>query len=483
MGNTPVYDQGPCYNQDFDFDQPPYYSLSQPQQFDCLEICRGPHYSSDFQTRNQLVYEPTLGCNYDFPCFDQPSQFTPPQPLPLSELNRTELVRQIINTQEQFKINQEQFNMDVQNEINCLQEMLNLRDSNQDPPVDLYDLKGSDKGDNEIDSLTKEPFDTLLMGDEVIRTTPERENDEFIKSSVDDLVLIPRESEVTSVCDDLECDIPVNTPLPTTDVREENFDINSPLGEYVVDFLMENMDVADLPKHLVKQLFSHLVKNSSLTKRMSVEPLGDDSKPISYDVTFSNSLFDLNDDYTLCYDNPVFDDEFEDISSLDLPKLTPVIHESTLLVTLPLPCTDVLGDTIVDIDLLLGEHLDTLSMRDRETDFNPSRDIEELERLLVDDLVPVLKVFDEPIGNYDSMSKSSETSDLFEELIAEFGLDDSIPTKINDKYHDSESDILYFEQLLNEDTSSDVSPALLPTESSSLDLPLPYPKQICLREV
>ncbi|GKF00001.1 hypothetical protein Tco_0023351, partial [Tanacetum coccineum] len=64
-----------------------------------------------------------------------------------------------------------------------------------------------------------------------------------------------------------------------------------------------------------------------------------------------------------------------------------------------------------------------------------------------------------------------------------FGLDDSIPTKIDDMYHDSEGDILYFEQLLNEDTSSDVSLALLPTKSSSLDLPLPDPKQICLREV
>ncbi|GKB83365.1 hypothetical protein Tco_0950260 [Tanacetum coccineum] len=53
-------------------------------------------------------------------------------------------------------------------------------------------------------------------------------------SSVDDLVPIPRESEVTSDSN-LECDMPNNTPLPTTDVREENFDINSPLGEYVVD--------------------------------------------------------------------------------------------------------------------------------------------------------------------------------------------------------------------------------------------------------
>ncbi|GJV74952.1 hypothetical protein Tco_1506536 [Tanacetum coccineum] len=343
--------------------------------------------------------------------------------------------------------------MGFQNELNRLQEMPNLRNSNQDPHVDLDHLEGSDEGDNEINSLTKEPLDTLLMGDEVISIIPERENYEFIKSSVDDLVPILRESEVASVYDDLEYDMPITIPLPTIDGREENFDINSPLGEQEVDFLMENVDVAGLPRHLVKQLFNNLNKNPSLTKGMSNELLDDDSKPRSYDVTFSNPLFDFNDDFTLCNDNPLFDEEIEDISRDE------------------------------KIDLLLRYDLDTLSTGDREIDFNSSRDIEELECLLADDPVPVQKVFNKPLGNSDSMSRSSETSNLFEELIAEFGLDDSIPTETDDRYHDSEGDIIYFEQLLNEDTSSDVSPALLPTESSSLDLPFPDPKQICFREV
>ncbi|GKE55306.1 hypothetical protein Tco_1494491, partial [Tanacetum coccineum] len=318
--------------------------------------------------------------------------------------------------------------------------------------------------------------------DKVISTTLARENEEFITSSVDDLVLIPRESDVTSVCDDLEYDMPLNTPLPTTDVREENFDINSPLGEFVADFLMENVDVADLPRHLVKQLFSHLLKNQSLTKGMSDEPLGDDSKPISYDVTFSNPLFDFNDDSTLCYDNLLFDEKFKDISSLDLPELTLVIDESTLLVTLPLPYLVVLGDE--KIDLLLRDDSDTLLTGDREIDFNPCRDIEELERLLANDLVLVPRVFDKPLGNSDSMSRPIETSDLIlKELTIEIGLDDSISTDIDDRYYDSDGDILYFEQLLNEDSSSNVSPALLPTDSSLLVPPLFDPNHICLREV
>ncbi|GJS86391.1 hypothetical protein Tco_0769027 [Tanacetum coccineum] len=211
--------------------------------------------------------------------------------------------------------------MNVQAEINCLPEMLHLRNSNQDPPVDLYDLEGSDEGDIEIDSLTKEPLDTLLMGDEVISTTPARKNDEFIMSSVDDFVPIPRKSEVTSVSIDLECGMPIETP--------------------------------------------------------------------------------------------------------------------------PSPYLVVLGDE--KIDLLLRDDLDTLLTWDREIDFNPSRDIEEIERLLANDPVPIPKVFDGPLGNSDSMSRSIETSDLIlEELIIEIGLDDLIPIKINDGYYDSEGDILYF---------------------------------------
>nr|GEZ83502.1 hypothetical protein [Tanacetum cinerariifolium] len=80
--------------------------------------------------------------------------------------------------------------------------------------------------------------------------------------------------------------------------------------------------------------------------------------------------------------------------------------------------------------------------------------------------------------------RSSKTSDfLLEGLVAEIGLDDSIPTVIDDGYYDLEGDILYLEQLLNEDTSSNLSPSLLPKESSLLVLPLPDFKQICLKEV
>ncbi|GKC77735.1 hypothetical protein Tco_1128509, partial [Tanacetum coccineum] len=135
------------------------------------------------------------------------------------------------------------------------------------------------------------------------------------------------------------------------------------------------------------------------------------------------------------------------------------------------------------VNLPLGEPLDTLLTGDREIDFNPSRDIEELERLLASDPVPVPRVFDDPLCNSDSMFRSSETSDLFKELITEIDLYDSIPIGIDDRYYDSEGDILFFKQFFNEDTSFDVSPTLLPKESSLLVTPLPDSEHICLRKV
>nr|GFB30954.1 hypothetical protein [Tanacetum cinerariifolium] len=52
---------------------------------------------------------------------------------------------------------------------------------------------------------TIKPEDSLIMGDEDLSTILEKESDEFIKSSVEDLVPIPSESEDTS---DSECALP-----------------------------------------------------------------------------------------------------------------------------------------------------------------------------------------------------------------------------------------------------------------------------------
>ncbi|GKE24388.1 hypothetical protein Tco_1435900 [Tanacetum coccineum] len=142
-----------------------------------------------------------------------------------------------------------------------------------------------------------EPEDSLSMGDEHLRTILEKELDEFIKSSVEDLVPIPSEFE-DSFESDSECD------LPSCDD------------------------------------FSHI--NISEEKSM----------------TFSNPLFDSNDDFTSSDDESLSDEdvpEDNDIKSED--SYVPKLDEPNFLVTLLFKlnedeCFDPGGD-VNEIELLL----------------------------------------------------------------------------------------------------------------------------------
>ncbi|GKC82583.1 hypothetical protein Tco_1138300 [Tanacetum coccineum] len=114
---------------------------------------------------------------------------------------------------------------------------------------------------------TMEPEDSLNVGDEHLSTIPEKESDEVIKSSVEDLVLIPSESEDTSD-NDKECDLPfcdnfkkckilLNTLLDFELDTTISSDVNPLFNEVFED--IESMDSyvskLDEPALLVKPLF------------------------------------------------------------------------------------------------------------------------------------------------------------------------------------------------------------------------------------
>ncbi|GJR81852.1 hypothetical protein Tco_0152637 [Tanacetum coccineum] len=143
---------------------------------------------------------------------------------------------------------------------------------------------------------TMEPLDTFLMGDEVISTIPKSENDEFIKSSVDDLVPIPRESEVTSDSD-LKCDMPATTPLPTTDVREENLDINLPLGEHLDTLSTGDREIDFDPSRDIEELEHLLADDPVSVPRVIDEPLEKSSGS-----TTSHSDHSLPEYESFCFD-------------------------------------------------------------------------------------------------------------------------------------------------------------------------------------
>ncbi|GKF55443.1 hypothetical protein Tco_0165783, partial [Tanacetum coccineum] len=100
-------------------------------------------------------------------------------------------------------------------------------------------------------SSTIEPGDSLIMGNEELSTIPEKELDEFIKSSVDDLVPIPSESEDTSESDS-DCDLPSCDNISPINISEEkSVTFSNPLFYSNDDFTSsddESLSGEDVPE-------------------------------------------------------------------------------------------------------------------------------------------------------------------------------------------------------------------------------------------
>ncbi|GKB27646.1 hypothetical protein Tco_0867047 [Tanacetum coccineum] len=133
---------------------------------------------------------------------------------------------------------------------------------------------------------TLEPEDSLIMGNEDLSTIPEKKSDEFIKSSVKDLVPIPSESEDTSGSDS-ECDLSsYNDFSPINVFEEKSMTFSNPLFDSNDDFISsddESLSDKDVPKDNVK--------------------------------IYSNPLFEFDDEYISSDVNPLFDEVLKNIKS------------------------------------------------------------------------------------------------------------------------------------------------------------------------
>ncbi|GKD77110.1 hypothetical protein Tco_1339731 [Tanacetum coccineum] len=172
--------------------------------------------------------------------------------------------------------------------------------------------------------LTMEPEDSLIIGNEHLSTIPENESDEFIKSSVEVLVPIPSESEDTLGSD---------SDLPSCD----DF---SPINIYEEKFVTFS---------------NHLFNLNDDFTSSDDESLSDEDVPEDNVKIYSNPLFEFDDEYISSDINPLFDEVLEDIESKDSYVSNP--DEPALLVT-PLSnfnkdeCFDPGGD-VDEIELLL----------------------------------------------------------------------------------------------------------------------------------
>ncbi|GKE43637.1 hypothetical protein Tco_1470921, partial [Tanacetum coccineum] len=148
-------------------------------------------------------------------------------------------------------------------------------------------------------SSIMEPEDSLTMGDEHLSTIPEKESDEFIKSSVKDLVPIPSESE-DILKSDSDCVLPSSDDFSPI-FEEKTVTFSNPLFDSNNDF------------------------TSSDDESLSDKDVPEDVK------IYSNPLFEFDDEYISSDVNPLFDKELEDIECKD--SYDSNLDESTFLVT------------------------------------------------------------------------------------------------------------------------------------------------------
>ncbi|GJX49623.1 hypothetical protein Tco_0276468 [Tanacetum coccineum] len=406
-----VYNQDPCFNQNFD-NNFPQTSPSLPQYLCCTrcggphetfqcdqlifdepycENCGGPHMSFQCQPMNQNFY------NSNSSGFDQ---FQPPQypEESIKEFFVKHAQEMITTVQSAVKIVTQQHEQVVQKEQ---EEQAAFTPYWKIPIIDddddEYTIQYREYLENSSNAITpvlpiEEPDNSLSMGDEHLSTIPETESDEVTKSSVEDLVPIPSESE--GISNDT-CDVPFCDNSPPLDVLNDHFEIFSDFNNDCTssdDDSFEDIDYVEASPPDSELVSLEEVKDDILhEKLLNINlliacdlPSSDDFSPISIfeekSVTFSNPLFDSNDDFTSSdneslsdedvpedvkiYSNPLFEFNDEYIFSDVNPLFDEVLED--------IECKDSY-DSNLDESTFLVTHL---SDSNKDECLTPSDDIE-----------------------------------------------------------------------------------------------------------
>ncbi|GKB89618.1 hypothetical protein Tco_0961890 [Tanacetum coccineum] len=138
-----------------------------------------------------------------------------------------------------------------------------------------------------LDLPTEEPVNSLSMGDEHLSTIPETESYEVIKFSVEDLVLIPSESE--GISDDT-CDVPFCDNSPPLDVLNDHFEIFSDFNDDCTssdDDFFEDIDYVEASPPDSELIILEEVKDDILREKLlninlliaKIESLNDNPTP------------------------------------------------------------------------------------------------------------------------------------------------------------------------------------------------------------
>nr|GEU78085.1 hypothetical protein [Tanacetum cinerariifolium] len=230
------YEPEPGYIQNYN--SYPHDSSSFPQQYLCCDNCGGPHETFQCQSMNQNFYNSN---SFGFDQF-QPLQFLvihePPQEMSIQEMEDLKQqyldeMKRLINSEyhDEIKIDELKGNFNSMSiEINKkekLQQLEQVVNLSNYPSKHFNSFCYDDDDDKDYTiavtpSLsTEEPDNSLSMGDEHLDTILATESDEFIKSSVENLIPIPSESEC--ILENM-CDVPFHDNSPPLDISKDQFE-------------------------------------------------------------------------------------------------------------------------------------------------------------------------------------------------------------------------------------------------------------------
>ncbi|GJS80471.1 hypothetical protein Tco_0730352 [Tanacetum coccineum] len=439
------YEPNPCYDSNYSgYDQ---FDNFHPQQFPCCENCGGPHETYQCQPMNEDYYHEQNSCydpnSFGFDQF-QPLQYTVNHPFFNDQNDLLNSQNELFNSQnklmEQLTSMRDMVGQYIQKkeEEKRIEEEQAAKARYWKIPV-CYDDDDDEESSIPLkDIISRLPpcvaitpdspkTDSLIMEDEHLSTIPETKSDEFIKSSVENLVPTPSESEDAS---DSVCDLPICNDFPKS--------------------------------HLVS--FSNPLFNINDDCTSSDESFSEEDVPMENFKIFSNPLFDLDEEIIATEVNLIQNEVLESITSIP-SGIDSFDAESNLIESLPNRNTSINSSS--KIDSLLDEFAGELTLLKSippgidDDNLDPEGEIHPVERLLYDNSSP-RPLEDSNSDVSDAITESfspspipvEDNDSIMEEIDLFLTPDDSMPPGIETDDYDSEGDILFFEELLTDDSLS-----------------------------
>jgi hypothetical protein len=261
----------------------------------------------------------------------------------------------------------------------------------------------------EFISTSVEPVDSLTMGDEHLNTTPATKSDEFNKSSVENLVPIQSESGRNSRGDiELVDNI---TPADKEDVFDSSPNPTPSSNPLISDFFIPSFTPVERNDVILDEIEACLANNSIPTivddfnfdlegdilllekllneepslslppKEVEFNPLKDIDDLVprvseTFDMTFTNPLFDFESDFHLISNNLIFD------IPIDESEMEPEVQDSHHMI-------DSLHEKFSDelAHIISPPENDPFCF---EEDPDPGGDVLNHENFLIGDLTPTL---------------------------------------------------------------------------------------------